>query len=124
MTESFASTQNLICGNGGCAADAQFVIVLSKGFLRRGLGAIACTTDTSILAAYSNDFGFAGIFERQVQALGRPGDVIIGISTSGNSENVLRAVRYARSHQMCTIALTGAVGGKLVQAAQTSLCAF
>jgi len=128
MTESLASGHKiLICGNGGSAADAQhiaaeFVSVLSKGFLRPGLGAIALTTDTSILTANANDFGFAGIFERQVQALGRPGDVVLGISTSGNSENVLRAVTYARAHGMCTIALTGADGGKLGQAAQTSLC--
>jgi len=127
MTESLASGHKvLICGNGGSAADAQhiaaeFVSVLSKGFLRPGLGAIALTTDTSILTANANDFGFAGIFERQVQALGRPGDVVIGISTSGNSENVLRAVSYARAHEMCTIALTGADGGKLAQAAQTVL---
>ena len=127
MTESLASGHKiLICGNGGSAADAQhiaaeFVSVLSKGFLRPGLGAIALTTDTSILTANANDFGFAGIFERQVQALGRPGDVVLGISTSGNSENVLRAVNYARAHQMCTIALTGADGGKLAQAAQTSV---
>jgi len=128
MTESLVSGHKiLICGNGGSAADAQhiaaeFVSVLSKGFLRPGLGAIALTTDTSILTANANDFGFAGIFERQVQALGRPGDVVIGISTSGNSENVLRAVSYARAHAMCTIALTGAEGGKLRQAAQTTLC--
>jgi len=128
MTESLASGHKiLICGNGGSAADAQhiaaeFVSVLSKGFLRPGLGAIALTTDTSILTASANDFGFAGVFERQVQALGRPGDVVIGISTSGHSENVLRAVSYARAHEMCTIALTGADKGKIGQAAQTSLC--
>ena len=127
MAESLASGHKLLlCGNGGSAADAQhiaaeFVSVLSQGFLRPGLGAIALTTDTSLLTASANDFGFAGIFERQVQALGRPGDVVIGISTSGNSENVLRAIRYARAHQMCSIALTGADGGKLAEAAQTAL---
>jgi D-sedoheptulose 7-phosphate isomerase len=128
MTESLASGHKLLlCGNGGSAADAQhiaaeFVSVLSQGFLRPGLGAIALTTDTSVLTASANDFGYAGVFERQVQALGRAGDVVIGISTSGNSENVLRAINYARTHQMCTIALTGADGGKLAQAAQTALC--
>jgi phosphoheptose isomerase len=128
MTESLATGHKLLlCGNGGSAADAQhiaaeFVSVLSQAFPRPGLGAIALTTDTSMLTASANDFGFAGVFERQVQALGRPGDVVIGISTSGNSENVLRAIKYARSHQMCTIALTGAGGGKLAQAAQTALC--
>src|SRR5579864_8948213 len=116
----------LVCGNGGSAADAhhiaaEFVSVLSQGFLRPGLGAIALTTDTSVLTASANDFGYAGVFERQVQALGRPGDVVIGISTSGNSENVLRAVSYARAHHMCTIALTGAAGGKLAKAAQAAL---
>jgi D-sedoheptulose 7-phosphate isomerase len=128
MTEALASGHKLlICGNGGSAADAQhiaaeFVSVLSKDFLRPGLAAIALTTDTSILTANANDFGFGGIFERQVQALGRPGDVVLGISTSGNSENVLRAVQYARAHQMCTVALTGGDGGKLAQAAQISIC--
>jgi D-sedoheptulose 7-phosphate isomerase len=128
MTESLASGHKLLlCGNGGSAADAQhiaaeFVSVLSQGFLRPGLAAIALTTDTSVLTASANDFGYAGVFERQVQALGRPGDVVIGISTSGNSENVLRAINYARAHQMCAIVLTGAGGGKLVQAAQTALC--
>jgi D-sedoheptulose 7-phosphate isomerase len=127
MTECLASGHKiLLCGNGGSAADAQhiaaeFVSVLSQGFLRPGLGAIALTTDTSVLTASANDFGFAGVFERQVQALGRPGDVTIGISTSGNSENVLRAVSYARAHEMCTVALTGADGGKLAQAAQITL---
>jgi D-sedoheptulose 7-phosphate isomerase len=127
MTEALASGHKiLICGNGGSAADAQhiaseFVSVLSRDFLRPGLSAIALTTDTCMLTASANDFGFAGVFERQVQALGRPGDLVIGISTSGNSENVLRAVQYARDHQMCTIALTGVEGGKIAQAAQCAL---
>src|SRR4029077_18404583 len=99
----------------------KFVSVLSQGFLPSRLGAIDIKTDTSILTASANDFGYAGVFERQVQALCRAGDVVIGISTSGNSENVLRAINYARAHQICTIALTGADGGKLAQAAQTAL---
>lgn len=108
----------LLCGNGGSAADcqhlaAEFVSVLNQSFLRPGLPAIALTTDSSILTASANDFGFAGIFARQVQALGRPGDVLIGISTSGNSENVLRALEHARDHGIRTIGLTGAKGGKL-----------
>jgi D-sedoheptulose 7-phosphate isomerase len=127
MTECLASGHKiLLCGNGGSAADAQhiaaeFVNVLSQNVLRPGLGAIALTTDASVLTASANDFGFAGVFERQVQALGRPGDVVIGISTSGNSENVLRAVSYARANEMCTIVLTGADGGKLAHVAQTAL---
>ena len=107
----------LLCGNGGSAADcqhiaAEFVSVLNQSFLRPGLSAIALTTDTSILTASANDFGYGGIFERQMQALGRPGDVLIGVSTSGNSENVLRAFAYARGHGIQTIGLTGKPGGK------------
>jgi D-sedoheptulose 7-phosphate isomerase len=113
----------LLCGNGGSAADAQhiaaeFVSVLNQGFPRPGLAAIALTTDTSFLTASGNDFGFAGVFERQVQALGRPGDVVVGISTSGNSENVLRALDYARTHGMHAIGLTGESGGKLAGVAE------
>ncbi len=116
----------LVCGNGGSASDAQhiaaeLVVVLSQEFQRPGLAAIALTTDSSILTASANDFGFAHIFERQVQALGRAGDVLIGISTSGNSENVLRAVSYAGSHGMRTIALTGCRVSKLADAAEIVL---
>src|ERR1700683_2308390 len=124
IAESLAGGHKiLLCGNGGSASDAQhiaaeFVSVLNQGFLRPGLAAIALTTDTSVLTASANDFGYAGVFERQVQALGRPGDVVIGISTSGNSENVLRAIHYARVNQMRTIALMGE-GGKLAEAAET-----
>ena len=124
MTESLAAGRKiLLCGNGGSAADAQhiaaeFVSVLNQSFPRPGLAAIALTTDTSILTASANDFGFAGIFERQTQALGQPGDVLMGISTSGNSENVLRAIDYARTHDMRTIALTGEAACKLAEAAE------
>lgn len=116
----------LLCGNGGSAADcqhiaAEFVSVLNQSFLRPGLPAIALTTDTSILTASANDFGFEGIFERQVQALGRPGDVLIGISTSGNSANVLRALTYARNHGICAIGLTCAGGGKMAASCDISL---
>jgi D-sedoheptulose 7-phosphate isomerase len=107
----------LLCGNGGSAADcqhiaAEFVSVLNKSFLRPGLAAIALTTDTSILTASANDFGFRGVFERQAQALGRPGDIVMGLSTSGDSENVLCAFAYARAHAMIAIGLTGAPGGR------------
>lgn len=116
----------LLCGNGGSAADcqhiaAEFVSVLTQNFLRPGLPAIALTTDSSVLTASANDFGFEGIFARQVQALGRAGDVVIGISTSGNSENVVRALRYAAGHGMSTIALTGANGGKVAESAELSV---
>ncbi|WP_208722922.1 D-sedoheptulose-7-phosphate isomerase [Corallococcus llansteffanensis] len=109
----------LLCGNGGSAADcqhlaAEFVSALSHDFERPGLAAIALTTDTSLITAHANDFGFSHIFERQVQALGRPGDVLIGISTSGESENVVRAFRCARLQGLRTVALTGSGGGRLL----------
>jgi len=108
----------MLCGNGGSAADcqhiaAEFVSVLNKSFQRPGLSAIALTTDSSILTASANDFGFECVFARQTQALGRAGDVVIGISTSGASENVLRALRFARDHQMTAVGLTGGSGGAL-----------
>jgi D-sedoheptulose 7-phosphate isomerase len=117
----------LLCGNGGSAADcqhiaAELVSVLTQDFLRPGLPAIAMTTDSSILTASANDFGYEGIFARQVQALGRPGDTLLGISTSGKSENVLRAFAYAREHGITTIALTGGSGGAMRTMADTAIC--
>jgi len=105
----------LLCGNGGSAADcqhmaAELVSRLSRERERPGLPALALTTDTSFLTAFANDCGFEGVFERQVEAHGRPGDVLIAISTSGNSGNVLRAVRKARERQMTTIGLVGEGG--------------
>lgn len=105
----------LICGNGGSAADSQhmageFVCVLNKVFNRPGLPAIALTTDTSIITAFANDFDFGGIFERQVQALGKPDDLLIGISTSGNSKNVVAALKMAKSLKLNTLTLTGERG--------------
>jgi D-sedoheptulose 7-phosphate isomerase len=116
----------LLCGNGGSAADcqhmaAEFVSLLTKEFKRPGLKAIALTTDTSLLTAYANDFGFEGVFARQVETLGSPGDVLIGISTSGNSENIIRAVEAARTLQMQTIVLTGK-GGRLPKIASVAIC--
>ncbi len=116
ITQAFrADGKVLICGNGGSAADcqhmaAEFVSRLTKDFERPGLPAIALTTDSSFLTAFANDCGFDGVFERQVQALGRPGDVVIGISTSGNSPNVVRAVRLARVQGLRSVVLTGAQG--------------
>ena len=106
----------LLCGNGGSAADcqhmaAEFVGRLTKDFERSGLPAFALTTDTSILTALANDCGFDGVFERQVRTLGRAGDVLIGISTSGNSVNVLRALEAARETGMKTVGLQGEGGG-------------
>ena len=118
MAESFkVKGKLLLCGNGGSAADcqhiaAEFMSTLTQDFKRPGLQAIALTTDTSFLTAYTNDFGYEGIFARQVETLGGPGDTLIGISTSGNSKNVLRAVEAAQKISMRTIGLTGR-GGRL-----------
>jgi D-sedoheptulose 7-phosphate isomerase len=108
----------LICGNGGSAAQSQHMAAELVGALQRhvrrpALPAMALTTDTSILTAVSNDFGFAEVFERQIDAIGSPGDLLLAISTSGDSENVVRAVRMARRKQMQTIALTGPAPGRL-----------
>jgi D-sedoheptulose 7-phosphate isomerase len=115
----------LICGNGGSAADCQHMAAeltsrLTKDFERPGLPAIALTTDTSFLTAFANDCGFDGVFARQVQALGRPGDVLLGISTSGNSANVLQAVELARAGGLRTVSLTGA-GGRLAKLADVAI---
>ena len=116
----------LICGNGGSAADAQhlateFVSTLTIDNPRPSIPAIALTTDTSLLTAIANDFGVEGMFARQVESLGRAGDVLIGISTSGNSANVVRAAEQARSQSMKTIALTGASGGTLAPLADVAV---
>lgn len=116
----------LLCGNGGSAGDcqhiaAEFTSVLSQDFARPGLAAIALTTDTSFITANANDFGFEGIFERQVQALGRPGDVVVGISTSGNSKNVLCALKYAKERDIKTVALTGGTGGQMADIADVTV---
>ena len=106
----------LVCGNGGSAADAQhFAAELIGRFEkeRASWPAIALTTDTSILTAIGNDYGFAEVFARQVQGLGRKGDVLIGISTSGHSENVLHAVAAAKSGGLFTVGLLGKDGGTL-----------
>lgn len=105
----------LICGNGGSAADAQhfaaeFVCRLSADFERPALAAIALTTDTSLITAYSNDYGFEGVFARQVEALATPSDVLFGISTSGSSKNVVRAFEAAAGKGASTVALVGNKG--------------
>jgi len=106
----------LACGNGGSASDAQHFAAEFIGRFERerpGLAAIALTTDTSILTAIGNDYSFAQIFSKQVQALGQPGDVLIAITTSGNSANVLAAVEAAHAKEMTVIAFTGRGGGKM-----------
>ena len=108
----------LICGNGGSAGDAQH---LAGEFVNRflidrpPLAAVALTTDSSVLTAIGNDFGFAQIFEKQVRALGQAGDVLVGISTSGNSLDVVAALRSARERKMFTIGLTGQGGGAMAE---------
>jgi D-sedoheptulose 7-phosphate isomerase len=106
----------LAFGNGGSAADAQHLAAELVGrFLRErpGLPALALTTDSSVITAIGNDQGYDAIFRRQVEALGRPGDVAIGISTSGRSPNVVEALRAARARGLLTIGLTGGGGGRL-----------
>ena len=106
----------LICGNGGSAADAQHFAAEMTGRFekeRMELAAIALTTDTSALTAIGNDYGFDHIFSKQVRALGRTGDVLVGISTSGNSGNVIEAIKAAHENGMHIIALTGRDGGKI-----------
>lgn len=109
-----AGNKILFAGNGGSAADSQHLaaeLVGRFGYDRPGLPAIALTTDTSILTAIGNDYGFDQIFSRQVQALGRPGDVLIGYSTSGNSANVLAAFDAAKRLGIFTVGMTGNKGG-------------
>jgi len=106
----------LACGNGGSAADAQHFAAEFVGRFERerpGLAALALTTDSSILTAIGNDYDFNSIFSKQVQALGAPGDVLLAISTSGNSANVIAAIEAARAKEMVVIAMTGHKGGKI-----------
>lgn len=108
----------LACGNGGSAADAQHFIAELVGRFERDrlpLAGIALNTDTSILTAVGNDYGFDHVFERQVAALGQPGDVLVAISTSGNSRNVIKAIQMAHERDMIVIALTGKRGGDIAQ---------
>ncbi len=106
----------LVCGNGGSAADAQHFAAEFVGRFERErpeLAAIALTTDTSVLTAVANDYGFEAIFSRQVRALGQAGDVLIAISTSGNSPNVLAAIAAAHGREMVVIGLSGRGGGQM-----------
>jgi D-sedoheptulose 7-phosphate isomerase len=114
----------LVFGNGGSAADAQHIaaeLVNRLGYDRPPIAAIALTTDTSILTSVGNDTAFEELFERQVRALGKSGDVALAISTSGNSANVVRATGAARELGIKTIALTGRDGGKLAPLADLAL---
>jgi len=106
----------LLCGNGGSAADAQHLaaeMVVRLRLDRKPIRAISLTTDTSLITAMTNDYGFEDLFARQVEALGDEGDVLIGITTSGNSENVIRAVKKAKQMGLKSIVLTGKGGGRI-----------
>jgi len=116
----------LICGNGGSAADAQhiaaeFVVRLSHHIQRPGLPAIALTTDTSLLTAAGNDLGFDQIFARQVEAIGREGDLLLGISTSGNSQNIISAMETSRKLGLRNIGLLGGNGGSIQNLCDVSI---
>lgn len=120
-----AGKKLLIAGNGGSAADAQHFAAELVGTFRRenrrALPAIALTTDTSFLTAWSNDFEFEAVFSRQVEALGEKGDIFFGISTSGNSENIIRAARAAKEKGMTVVALLGNDGGRMKECADIPL---
>ncbi|ODS96903.1 MAG: phosphoheptose isomerase [Lautropia sp. SCN 69-89] len=118
-----ADRKLLICGNGGSAADSQHMAAELVGRFERErpeLAAVALSTDTSALTAVANDYGFEQVFAKQVRALGREGDVLVAISTSGESANVLAAVRAAHERGLAVVALTGRGGGRVGAALQGS----
>ncbi|WP_455223486.1 D-sedoheptulose-7-phosphate isomerase [Kaarinaea lacus] len=111
-----AGNKIILAGNGGSAADAQHIAAELVGRFeteRPGLPAITLTTNSSTVTAVANDFNYDNIFRRQIQALGQPGDVFIGISTSGNSPNVIAAIEQCKSQEITVIGLTGETGGKM-----------
>lgn len=116
VTTLKAGNKVLLCGNGGSAADAQHIAAELTGRYkteRRGLPGIALTTDTSALTAIGNDYGYDRVFDRQVEALANKGDLIIGISTSGNSKNIVSALKLGKELGCKTLGLTGRDGGKM-----------
>jgi D-sedoheptulose 7-phosphate isomerase len=125
MTRAILAGRKVLwCGNGGSAADSQHMAAELMGRFRRerrGLPSIALTTDTSILTAIGNDYGYERVFERQVEALCAKGDVVVGISTSGNSRNVCAALETARRMGAFTVALTGEGGGAMASIADATL---
>jgi len=127
MAEAFRNGAKVVLfGNGGSAADAQHVAAeLVNRFLmeRKPLPALALTNDSSVLTSMANDSGFDCVFARQVEALVRPGDVVVGLSTSGNSENVLQGLHAAREFGATTVGLTGRSGGRLKETADICFCA-
>jgi D-sedoheptulose 7-phosphate isomerase len=123
--EALANGHTLFFGNGGSAADAQHLAAeFTNRYLldRAPLPAIALTTDTSALTSIANDFGYDQVFLKQIQALGRPGDVAFALSTSGTAVNVLRAVDWCRGHGIVTVGLTGGSGGALATRVDHLLC--
>lgn len=104
------------CGNGGSAADAQHLAAELQGKFyleRRSMAAISLTTNTSIISAISNDYDYSYVFSRQLEGLGKRGDVVVGISTSGNSENILKVFKTAKEMEITTVGLTGSTGGRM-----------
>lgn len=115
----------LLMGNGGSAADSQHIAAELVGrYLceRKGLPAIALTTDTSILTAVGNDYGYENIFSRQIESLAKTNDIVVGYSTSGNSENICNAMKLAKEKNCYTIALTGESGGSLLDLVDECIC--
>ena len=115
-----------ICGNGGSAADAQHIageLVGRFARQRKGLAAVALTTDTSVITSISNDYGYENVFAKQVEALVREGDILWAISTSGSSENVIAAAELAKKKGACVLAFTGKSNSKLEQTADICFCA-
>ena len=125
LAQSLANGGTLFwCGNGGSAADSQHLAAELVGRFkknRKALRSLALTTDTSVLTCVANDYSYDDIFARQVEALGRPGDVLIGISTSGHSENLLRAFKAAKEMNLMTIAMLGKDGGTAKDLADLAL---
>jgi D-sedoheptulose 7-phosphate isomerase len=116
--------KTILAGNGGSAADAQHIaaeLVGRYGFDRPSIPSLALTTDTSNLTAIGNDYGYEQIFSRQLEGMGQEGDIFIGISTSGNSKNILKAFESAKKKNIFTVALTGNDGGKMAKLADISL---
>ena len=114
----------LICGNGGSAADSQHIAAEIIGRFEKEktpLPAIALTTDSSIITAIGNDYGFINIFKKQVEGLGKKGDLLLALSTSGNSENIILAINVAKKREMKTIALLGKDGGKIKEIVDIAL---
>lgn len=125
VTALKAGKKIIFFGNGGSAADAQHLaaeLVVRYRINRRALPALALTTDTSILTAHSNDYGFETVFERQVEALAQTGDVVVGISTSGTSKNVIAGLRAARERDCVVVSFTGQNGGECAALSHHAYC--